>query len=83
MVLKAYTSYVKNFTAAMDRVKETCRTVPSFLTFLRVSSFDFENDLLEFHFVLGVLLTLNSSLCPCFGFLGKVWTTLCRHGFIL
>ena len=37
MVLKAYSSFVGNFTRAMDSVKETCRLVPVFMTFLKLS----------------------------------------------
>ena len=37
MVLKAYSNYTKNFTRSMELVKDTCRSVPAFLNFLRVS----------------------------------------------
>ena len=52
MALKAYTSYVKNFTSAMDRVKETCKSVPAFLSFLRVCSYAFHT----FSLILYVLI---------------------------
>ena len=36
MVLKAYSSFVCNFSIAMDSIKETCKLVPAFLNFLKV-----------------------------------------------
>ena len=36
MVLKAYSSFVCNFSIAMDSIKETCKLVPAFFNFLKV-----------------------------------------------
>ncbi|XP_066915965.1 rho guanine nucleotide exchange factor 10-like isoform X2 [Clytia hemisphaerica] len=35
MALKAYTSFVHNFSYAMESIKETCKLVPAFLSFLK------------------------------------------------